>query len=91
MAANVTPYQLDDLEWRELLAPEMDQWLNSWTPEEQAKYAGQYVAVSRERRVIAAGRTASTLQRTLTRMGVSKARVLYVESPDVHIVYSLHP
>jgi hypothetical protein len=89
MKANVTPFALEDQEMRDLISPEMDRWLNSWSVEEQAKYAGHYVAVNRERQVVAADRSASRLQRTLKRLGTPKVRVFLMESPDVHIVYSL--
>lgn len=91
MEPKVTRYELDDPELLELVSPEMDRWLNSWTAEEQAKYGGQYVAVSREKRVIAADKSAARLQRKLDKLGMKKVRIFYMEPPDAYIIYSFRP
>jgi hypothetical protein len=85
--STVTRFDLDDPEWRELLAPELDAWLNSWPAEMLAQYGGRYVAVNRDRQVVAADTSASRLQRTLAKLGATKVRVFYQEKPDVHVVY----
>lgn len=89
MKPRVTPYQLDDPELLELVSPDMDRWLNSWPAEEQARYGGQFVAVSREKRVVAADKSAVRLQRKLEKLGIKKVRIFYMEPPDAYIIYSL--
>jgi hypothetical protein len=69
----------------------MDGWLSSWSAEEQARYGGQYVAVSREKRVVAADRSEARLQRKLDKLGIKKVRVFYMEPPDAYIIYSFRP
>jgi hypothetical protein len=90
MKPKITPYQLDDPELLELVSPEMDRWLNSWPAEEQARYGGQYVAVSREKRVVAADKSAARLQRKLEKLGLQKVRIFYMEPPGVCIIYALY-
>lgn len=85
--SQVTPYELDDPELLELVSPEMDRWLNSWSAEEQARYGGQYVAVSREKRVVAADPSAAGLRRKLEKLGIKKVRIFYMEPPDAYIIY----
>jgi len=91
MEPRVTRYELDDPELLELVSPEMDRWLDSWSAEEQARYGGQYVAVSREKRVVAADKSAAGLQRKLDEMGLEKVLVFYMEPSDAYIIYSLCP
>ena len=91
MKPKVTKYELDDPELLELVSPDMDRWLDSWPAEEQAKYGGQYVAVSLEKRVIAADKSAAKLQRKLDRLEMKKVRVFYLEPPDAYIIYPLRP
>jgi hypothetical protein len=91
MEPRVTRLELDDPELLELVSPEMDRWLNSWSAEEQARYGGQYVAVSREKRVVAADKSAAGLQRKLDKLGLTKVRVFYMEPPDAYIIYSFRP
>jgi len=43
----------------------MNRWLHSGSAKEQARYGGQYVAVSREKHVVAADKSAAGLQRKL--------------------------
>lgn len=87
MEVRITPYELDDPESLELTSPEMDRWLNSWSAEERARYSGQYVAVSRERRVVAADTSEARLYRKLHKLGTTKVRVFYMEPPDAAIIY----
>jgi hypothetical protein len=89
MKPKVTHYELRDRELLELVSPEMDRWLDSWTPEERARYGGQYVAVSREKRVVAADKSAARLQRKLEKLGDPKVAVFYMEPPDAYIIYAL--
>ncbi|MBI3913947.1 MAG: hypothetical protein HY327_07155 [Chloroflexi bacterium] len=89
MKPKVTPYELKDPELLALVSPEMDRWLNSWTPEEHARYGGQYVAVSREKRVVAADKSGTRLQRKLVKLGKPKVAVFYMEPPDAYIIYSV--
>jgi hypothetical protein len=91
MEPRVTRFELDGPELLELVSPEMDRWLNSWSAEEQARYGGQYVAVSREKRVVAADKSAAGLQRKLDKLGLTKVRVFYMEPPDAYIIYSFRP
>lgn len=91
MKPKVMRYELDDPELLELVSPEMDRWLNSWSVEEQARYGGQYVAVSCEKRVVAADKSAARLQRKLDKLGVKKVRIFYMEPPDAYIIYALRP
>lgn len=91
MKPKVERYELDDPELLDLVSPEMDRWLNSWSAEEQARYGGQYVAVSREKRVVAADKSAAKLQRKLEKLGIEKGRIFYMEPPDAYIIYSLCP
>ena len=91
MEPRVTRFELDDPELLELVSPEMDRWLNSWSAEEQARYGSQYVAVSREKRVVAADKSAAGLQRKLDKLGLTKVRVFYMEPPDAYVIYSFHP
>jgi hypothetical protein len=91
MEPRVTRFESDDPELLELVSPEMDRWLNSWSAEEQARYGGQYVAVSREKRVVAADKSAAGLQRKLDKLGLTKVRVFYMEPPDAYIIYSFRP
>jgi hypothetical protein len=91
MKPNVTRYELDDPELLELVSPDMDRWLNSWSAEEQARYGGQYVAVSRDKRVVAADRSAARLQRKLDKLGIKKVRIFYMEPPDAYVIYALYP
>ncbi len=60
MKSKVTRCELDDPELLELVSPEMDRWLNSWSVEEKARYGGQYVVVSRDKRVAAADKSAAS-------------------------------
>ncbi|MGH2585276.1 MAG: DUF5678 domain-containing protein [Dehalococcoidia bacterium] len=73
-----------------LVGPEMDEWLNSWSAEDHEKYNGQYVAVSVERKVVAADPSASRLQRKLRELGLRKVRV-FLHEPYARIIYSIHP
>ncbi len=91
MKPKVTHYELQDPELLELVSPEMDRWLNSWTAEEQSRYGGKYVAVSREKRVVAADKSAARLQRKLEKLGIAKVRIFYMEPSDAYIIYSLCP
>jgi len=91
MKPKVTRYELDDPELLELISPEMDRWLNSWSAEEHVKYGGQYVAVSREKRVVAADKSAARLQRKLDKLGIKKVRVFYLEPPDACVIYPFRP
>ncbi len=88
MRPKVTHYKLDDPELLELVSPEMDRWLNSWSARKHARYGGHYVAVSRRKRVVAADKSASRLQRKLDKLG-TKVLVFYLEPPDACIIYSL--
>ncbi len=90
MRPKVTKYELDDPELLELVSHEMHRWLNSWPPEEQAKYGGQYVAVSREKRVVAADRSAAQLNRKLKKLGMTtRVLIFYMEPADACVIYSL--
>ncbi len=60
MKSKVTRCELDDPELLELVSPEMDRWLNSWSAEEKVRYGGQYVVVSRDKRVVAADKLAAS-------------------------------
>lgn len=91
MKPRVTKYELDDPELLELVSHEMHRWLNSWPPEEQAKYGGQYVAVSREKRVVTADKSAARLQRKLDKLGIKKVLIFYLEPPDAYVIYPLRP
>lgn len=91
MKPKVTRYELNDPELLELVSPEMVRWLNSWPAEEQVRYGGQYVAVSREKRVVAADKSAGRLQRKLDKLGVTKVLIFYMEPPDAYIIYPLRP
>lgn len=91
MKPKVTRFKLDDPELLELVSPEMHRWLNSWSAEEQARYGGQYVAVSRERRVVAADKSAARLQRKLEQLGMTKVLIFYMEPPDAYVIYPLRP
>jgi hypothetical protein len=91
MEPRVSRYELDDPELLELISPEMDRWLNSWSAEEQARYGGQYVAVSHEKYVVAADKSAARLQRKLEKLGMKKVRIFYMEPPDAYVIYSLRP
>ena len=87
MKPEVAKYKLDDPELLELVSPEMDRWLNSWSPEEQAKYGGKFVAIGREKRVVAADKSHARLSRKLEKLAIKKVRVFYMEPPDVRIIY----
>ncbi len=89
MKPNVTRYELDDQELLELVSPEMDKWLNSWAAEEQARYNGQYVAVSQDKHVVASDVSAAGLQEKLKALGKEKVRIFYMEPPDAYAVYSV--
>jgi len=91
MEPRVTRFELDDPELLELVSPEMDRWLNSWSAEEQARYGGQYVAVSREKRVVAADKSAAGLQRKLDEMGLEEVLFFYMEPSDAYVIYPLCP
>jgi hypothetical protein len=91
MVPKVTRYELKDPELLELVSPEMDRWLNSWSLEEQTRYGGQYVAVSRDKRVVAADKSAARLQRKLERLAIKKVRIFYMEPPDAYVIYALRP
>ncbi len=91
MKPPVTRYELDDPELLELVSLEMDRWLNSWTAKKRAKYSGQYVAVSRQQRVVAADKSYARLQRKLDMLGATQVLVFYMEPPDAYIIYSLRP
>jgi len=91
MKPKVMRYKLDDPELLELVSPEMDRWLNSWSAEEQARYGGQYVAVSRDKRVVAADKSAARLQRKLDKLGMTKVLIFYMEPPDGYVIYPLRP
>ena len=91
MKPKVTRFELDDPELLSLVSHEMDRWLNSWPAEEQARYGGQYVAVSREKCVVAADKSAARLQRKLDKLGMTKVLIFYMEPPDAYIIYSLCP
>src|SRR5438046_2012608 len=89
MRPKITRYELDDPELRELVSPEMTGWLNSWSPEERARYIGQHVAVSSDRRVVAADTSETRLQRKLAKLGIKKVRIFYMEPPDAAVIYTL--
>ena len=89
MKPKITRFELDDPELIALVSPDMHCWLNSWPAEEQARYGGQYVAVSREKRVVAADKSAAKLQRKLEKLGMTKVLIFYMEPPDAYIIYSL--
>ena len=91
MKPQVTRFELDDPELLELVSPEMDRWLNSWPAKAQARYGGQYVAVSREKSVVAADKSAVRLQRKLKKLGMTKVLIFYMEPPDAYIIYPLRP
>ncbi len=91
MKPKVTRFELDDPELLSLVSPEMDRWLNSWPAEEQARYGGQYVAVSREKCVVAADKSAARLEQKLNKLGIKKVRIFYMEPPDAYVIYSLRP
>lgn len=91
MKPKITRFELNDLELLSLVSPEMDRWLNSWPAEEQARYGGQYVAVSCEKYVVAADKSAARLQRKLEKLGTKKVRIFYMEPPDAYIIYLLRP
>jgi len=91
MEPRVTRFELDDPELLELVSPEMDRWLNSWSAEEQTKYGGQYVAVSKDRHVVATDQSAARLRRKLDKLGLKKVLIFYMEPPDAYIIYPLHP
>ena len=82
-------YTLNDPELLALVSPEMDTWLNSWTAEENATYAGQYIAVGPERAVVASDSSASGLQRKLRKLGRKNVRVFLMEPLDVHVIYAI--
>ena len=87
----VMPYKLEDPEWLELVSPAMDRWLNSWSYEDHKRYGGQYVAVSRDKRVVAADKSEARLQKKLDKLGIKKVRIFYQEPPDAYIIYALCP
>lgn len=90
MKPRATRFKLDDPELLALVSPEMDRWLNSWSAEEQARYGGQYVAVGKEKRVVAADKSAARLRRKLDKLGMAtKVRIFYMEPPDAYIIYPL--
>lgn len=90
MKPKIAKYKLEDPELLELVSPEMHRWLNSWPPEEQAKYGGQYVAVSREKRVVAADKSATRLNRKLKKQGLTtRVLIFYMEPMDAYVIYSL--
>jgi hypothetical protein len=89
MKPKITRFELDDPELLSLVSPEMGRWLNSWSAGEQARYGGQYVAVSSEKRVVAADKSAARLQRKLEKLGMTKSLIFYMEPPDAYIIYSL--
>lgn len=84
----IMPYKLEDPEWLELVSPAMGRWLNSWSYQERARYADQYVAVSRDKRVVAADKSGARLQRKLDKLGMKKVLVFYNAHPDAYIIYS---
>src|SRR4030067_1936830 len=78
----VIPYKLEDPELLALVSPAMHRWLNSWSYQERARYGDQYVAVSRDKRVVAADKSEARLQRRLDKLGMNKVLVFYNEHPD---------
>lgn len=72
---------------RELLSQAEEEWRNSLSTKDLAKYAGKYIA-TRHRQVLAANESLDALFEQLATEGIHDYSIEYIEEPDLVIIYS---